>query len=227
VVNEPPRRCPTYDGQSPSKTTTCEGSIRSVSAATCGANDVRKPWPIDCVPHTKRTLPTPSTDDNVDFLGQQAASGRLDIVGDGVSQKYSPARRVGFARIESGPVDRFHRFAEQDFEGTGFIGRVRRIGVWHLLRPDKVAALEIDRIEAQLERGLVHQTLDQEAHFRAACAAVGIDRRGIGERRRHFGIDHRRGVLPREQRRVQNRRNARGERQQVRATLASGRCAWR
>ena len=64
-------------------------------------------------------------DGDVDFLGQQAASGYFDIVRDGMSQKHSPARRVGFARVESGPVDRFHRFAEQGLEGAGFIGRVR------------------------------------------------------------------------------------------------------
>ncbi len=130
-------------------------------------------------------------DGDVDFLGQQAASGHLDVVGDGMSQKHSPARRVGFARVESGPVDRFHCFAEQGLEGARFISRVRRIGVRHLLRSDKVPALEIDRIEAQLERGLVHQALDQEAHFRTACAAVGIDRRGICKQHPHFMIDER------------------------------------
>ena len=48
-----------------------------------------------------------------------------------------------------------------------------------------------------------------------AGAAVGVDRRGVGEHRRHLGVDRRRRVLAGEQRRVQDRRHRRREGRQV------------
>ena len=87
---------------------------------------------------------------------------------------------------------------------------------------DEIAPADLGRIDLHLARRGFHQTLDDVGRFRPAGSAIGVDRRGVGEHRRHLAIDHRRRVLTREQRRVQNRRDARRERRQIRAHGCGG-----
>jgi len=54
----------------------------------------------------------------------------------------------------------------------------RLVGKLRLL--DQIAAAQFERIDAQLDGGLVDQTLDDEIGFRPSGAAIGIGRRGIG-----------------------------------------------
>ena len=61
----------------------------------------------------------------------------------------------------------------------------------------------------------VHQPLDDVGGLGPAGAAIGVDRRGVGEHGRHLAVDRRRRVLAGEQRRVEDGRYARGEGRQV------------
>jgi hypothetical protein len=81
---------------------------------------------------------------------------------------------------------------------------------------------ELGRIQFQLARRGLDQALHHVGRFGTARAAVGVDRRGVGEHRRHLAVDERGGVLPGEQRRVQDGRDARGERRQVGAEVRRG-----
>ena len=63
----------------------------------------------------------------------------------------------------------------------------------------------------------MHEPLDDVGRLGTASPAIGIDRRRVRERCRHLGVDGGRRVLAGQQRRVEDRRDARGERRQVRA----------
>ena len=51
-----------------------------------------------------------------------------------------------------------------------------------LVLGNEVAAAELGRVHAELARGVVHQALERVGHDRAAGAAIGGHRRGVGER---------------------------------------------
>ncbi len=92
---------------------------------------------------------------------------------------------------------------------------VRKLG-------DEVAPPQLDRIELDLARRRFNEPLDHVGGFGAAGAAIGIDRHRVGEHRRHLAVDRRRLVLAGEQRGVEDRRDARGERGEVRAQVRRG-----
>ena len=84
-------------------------------------------------------------------------------------------------------------------------------------RGDEVATTELALSNPHLLRRDADQPLDQIRRLGPTGAAIGVDRRRVGEHRGDFAMNHRRRVLAREQRRVQDRRDARRERGQVRA----------
>ena len=81
--------------------------------------------------------------------------------------------------------------------------------VMKLLPPD------LGRVHLHLARRLLDDALDDVGRLGPAGAAVGVDRRGVGEHRLHLAVDRRRRVLAGEQRRVEDRRHARREGRQV------------
>jgi hypothetical protein len=97
---------------------------------------------------------------------------------------------------------------------TGVVGEPdrRRIGK----RLDEIAPAQFDGIDLHLTRGGLDDALDDVRRFGPARAAIGVDGRGVGEDRFHLAVDRRRRVLPRQQCRVQDRRNAGRKRREVR-----------
>ena len=82
-------------------------------------------------------------------------------------------------------------------------------------RRDEVAPADLGRVDLHLARRGLDQPLDDVGRLGAAGAAIGVHRRGVGEHRGHFAVDDRRRVLAGEQRRVQDGRDARGERGEI------------
>src|SRR5207302_594288 len=130
-------------------------------------------------------------DAEVDFLGEQPAPGDLDIAGDAAAAYPSAARRFRLARVEPGPVDRGHRLPQQRVEARALVGPVDRVPVRHLVWANEISALELHGIDAELERGLVHEPLDEITGLGPAGPAIRIDRRGMREQHAHLVRDER------------------------------------
>jgi hypothetical protein len=98
----------------------------------------------------------------------------------------------------------------RSFERRAVIARVvlqrdRRL-VRKLLH--EIAPPDLRWIDPELARGGLDQPLDHVGRLRPPGAAVGVDRRGVGEHCSHLTMDVGRPVLAGEQRGVQDRRNA-------------------
>ena len=116
---------------------------------------------------------------------------------------------------EAGDIRHLVRFVERRVVVAGVVAeRDRRLV---RKRADEVAAADFVLRDAEIHADLVDEPLDHVRGLGPSGAAVGVHRGGVGERRGHLRVDRGRRVLPREQRRVQDRRDARGERRQVRA----------
>jgi len=72
---------------------------------------------------------------------------------------------------------------------------------------DEVLAAEFDGIHFQLARGFFDDALHHEGRFRAAGAAIGIDRRGVRIDRVDLAVDGGDVVLAGEKRAVEIRRH--------------------
>ena len=72
------------------------------------------------------------------------------------------------------------------------------------------------------QRAARHQALEQVGGLGPAGAAVGVDRRGVGEPRVHLHVDLRRRVLAGQQGRVEDGRHGRREGRQVGAQVGVG-----
>ena len=53
----------------------------------------------------------------------------------------------------------------------------------------KLRAADLRRVDLHLARRGLDQALDHVGRLGPAGAAVGVDRRGVGEHRRHFAVD--------------------------------------
>ena len=79
----------------------------------------------------------------------------------------------------------------------------------------KLLAPDLGRVDLHLARRLLDDALDDVGRLGPTGAAVGVDRRGVGEHRLDLGVDRRRLVLAGEQGRVEDRRHRRGEGREV------------
>ena len=101
--------------------------------------------------------------------------------------------------------------------GEGDLGLVRE-GV----RRHEVPTANLHRTEAGGLAGEVHQPLDDEGRLGASGAAVGVDRRGVGENAGHVAVDCRDVVLPGHQRAVEVGRHGGGEGREIGAHRGRG-----
>ena len=139
-----------------------------------------------------------------------------------VAEAAQPALRgrFGLARREAGDVGALEHLVEVRRVVAGVVGqpdrrRIRKFG-------DEVLAPDRRRIHLHVARRLFDDALDHVGGFRPAGAAVGIDRRGVGEHRLDLDVDRRRLVLAGQQGAVEDRRHARREGRQVRAHVGDG-----
>ena len=92
-----------------------------------------------------------------------------------------PARfEFGGALVEADPVGNLLRARERGGEIAGIVNLAGRRRIGHRLRLDEVAAAQGIGRDAELARGGIDRALDQIGSFRAAGAAIGVDRHGIG-----------------------------------------------
>ena len=136
-----------------------------------------------------------------------------------------PAQLAVFSRIRltSGEI-RKHRPIQSRIQRRVVVAGVVLQRDRRLIREvaDEVAPAELRRVDLQLARRGLYQALDDVGGLGPAGAAVGVDRRGVGEHRGHLAVDLRRGVLAREQRRVQDGRDAGSESGEVSAQVRRG-----
>ncbi len=87
---------------------------------------------------------------------------------------------------------------------------------------DEVAPADLRRVDLHLARRRLDEALDHVGRLRPAGAAIGVDRHGVGEDRRHLAVDRRRRVRAGEQRRVEVCRDRRREGREVGAHIGDG-----
>ena len=158
-----------------------------------------------------------------DVGGRDAAG--LDV--GRVAQPAQLAAPLGVlaARLEAGDVRDLQRLGERRLVVAGVVEQRDRRLVGELL--DEIAPADLGRVDLQLARGGFDEALDDVGGFRPARAAVRVHRRGVGEDRGDLAVDHRRRVLPREQRGVEDGRDAGGEGGEIGAHVRGGRDAHR
>jgi hypothetical protein len=115
------------------------------------------------------------------LLAVRAAAGGLDEDGAADAAKFAAFPGKLSAGREILPIGK----AKSVLEIAGRVAAVvrgadRRLVGIRLLR-NQVAAAQLDAIDAGLARRLVHQPFDEISDVRPAGAAVGGDRRGVGE----------------------------------------------
>ena len=151
--------------------------------------------------------------------------GRRDAAGFDVAGVTQPAllaalRGLGAPRRESGDIGDFYRLGQRRFIVADVVLQRHRRLVGKSL--DEIAPADFGRIELHLARRGFHQALDHVGRLGPARAAIGVDRRGVGEHRRHFGVDRRRGVLAGKQRGVKYGRHRGGEGREIGAHRRTG-----
>ncbi len=80
---------------------------------------------------------------------------------------------------------------------------------------DEVLPAQLGRIHLHFLRRLADDALDHEGRFGPSGAAIGVDRRGVSQRRLHVGVDERRRVLAGQQRCVEVGRHRRREGREI------------
>ena len=101
------------------------------------------------------------------------------------------ALALGLALVEALPVGRLQCLVEHGGELAGIVVHGRRRLVGHLFGRDVVAPAQLDLVDAHLARRRVDQALHVVVALGAAGAAIGADRRGVGEH--HLGVHLHRG----------------------------------
>ncbi len=109
----------------------------------------------------------------------------LEIVADAAAAQLPPCVAVGPARREAVPVGGRERPVEQRRELAAVVGRGDRRRVGHLRRLDVVAPPQRHRVDAELARRRVDQSLHVVVALGPAGAAIGADDRGVGEHDLH------------------------------------------
>ena len=91
-------------------------------------------------------------------------------------------------------ADRFDRPIEREVVATGVVGVARERAEREHVVAEEVAPPDLDRVDAQLERGLVDEAFQQRRRLRATGTAVGPHRRGVGHRYCDVELDRRERV---------------------------------
>ena len=112
--------------------------------------------------------------------------------------------RRGFSLLETSHLGQLVAALEQGMEVPHVVLQRHRSLVREVF--DKVAAADLVLRQAQFPSAARDQALQQIGRFRATSAAIGIDRRGVGEPGIDLDINLRRGVLPSQQRGIQDGR---------------------
>ena len=123
-------------------------------------------------------------------------------------------------RLEPRDIGELQRVSECRVVVAGVIAQRDRRLVRKLL--DEIAPANLDAVDPQLARGGIDQPLHDIGRLGTPGAAEGVHGRGMGKYRRDFAIDRRRRVLPGEQRRVKDGRNAGSERREIRPHVGGG-----
>ena len=109
------------------------------------------------------------------------AAGVLDVDRDPDAAQAAAPARFGAPPGKAGPVDRLEPAVEIALELRWRVDRPRRRMPGHLRWRDQVAPPQLDPVDPGLARRGVDQALEQVAELGARDAAVGGDRRGVGE----------------------------------------------
>ena len=115
------------------------------------------------------------------FLGR--ADRGLDIIGEAEPQQSAALFRRAPARLEAVPVGDAHGEVHILLVAPAVVGHADGIAVRHRLRPHQVAAAQADAVDVEFCRRDVDQAFDRESHLRAAGAAIGLRRYGVGKHR--------------------------------------------
>ena len=107
----------------------------------------------------------------------------LDVVGDAEAEQLAALLRLALALLEAVPVGDPHGEVHVGLVGAAVVEHADGVAVRHLLRRHEILAAQLDAVDAELDRGLVHQPLDRERHLGPARAAIGVGRHGVGEHR--------------------------------------------
>ena len=116
-------------------------------------------------------------------------AGRLDVDGDADADDLTPFAPHRLRAPETCVVGRGQRAVQEPGVVTGVIDLPRRGLEGKAIAGNQVAPPQLDRIEPERPRGLVHEALDQERGLRTPRAAVGADRRGRREDADRFDVD--------------------------------------
>ena len=112
----------------------------------------------------------------------------FEIAADAAAAQLAGGEALQPALFESVPVRGLDCAREEAREVAGIVGRADRRRVRQFLRPDLVAPAQFDRIDADLPRRGVDEPFHVVVALRPAGAAIGADRRSVGEdaARRHL-----------------------------------------
>ncbi len=154
-----------------------------------------------------------------EFLGR-AATGDLDIISDpaAVAQPLGGRRRL--ARGEPGPVGARQRLVEHGGEVADVEGQAEPVGVRQLVGAEQVAAADLVGADPQLARRRLEQALHDVRCLGPAGAAIGVDRRGVGDDAVDEVVDRRDAVHPAEDAPAGNRLDRRAELRLIGAEVA-------
>ena len=120
-------------------------------------------------------------------------AGLFEEIADAAAAQLAVLLRLGGALGEAVPVGELEAFVHDLREFAAVVGDAGVVLVRHGARRDEVAPPDLDRIDADHVRGAVEQSLDQIGRFRPAGAAIGLQRRRVGEHGAPGGM-HRRDV---------------------------------
>src|ERR1700727_3684221 len=144
----------------------------------------------------------------------------FDVRGESSAAKLPLRGRGGLARREAVVVGLRKRLIEGGRKVADVIIHQNR----SLVRksPDEVCAADLGGVAPRLARRNLNQTLDYECRLRAAGAAIGVDRRGVGVDPVDLAVDIGDRVLSRQQRRVQIRWHGGSKGRQIGAEIGDG-----
>ncbi len=107
----------------------------------------------------------------------------------------SPAsRRRACSASQLVVADRFGGPIEREVVATRVVGVARERAEREHVVAEEVAAPDLDRVDAQFERGVVDESFQQRRRLGPTGAAVGTHRRGVGDRHGDVELDRGEGV---------------------------------
>ena len=127
------------------------------------------------------------------FLGR--ADRGFDVVGEAEAEQMPALFGRTPARIEAVPIGDAHGEVHVLLVAAAVVGHADRVAIGHGLGPHQIAAAQPDAVDVEFCRRDVDQAFDGEGHLRAAGAAIGLRRNGVGEHRQRAQRGGRDGVV--------------------------------